>query len=70
MTIKAQELLDKTMELSLRPQKGDRQKLIAFILREVVEQLQYYQCCAEEGVEDWVLDARAVYELAEEVENL
>lgn len=64
---RAQELLDKTMELSLRPQKGDRQKLIAFILREVVEQLQYYN--VHPG-EDMIIDARAVYELAEEVEVL
>jgi len=37
MTTRAQDLLDKTMELSLRPRKGDRQELIAFILRESVE---------------------------------
>ena len=34
---RAQDLLDKTMELCLRPRKDDRQKLIAFILRESVE---------------------------------
>lgn len=67
MTQRAQELLDKTMELSLRPQKGDRQKLITFILREVVEQLQYYN--VHPG-EDMIIDARSVYELAEEVEVL
>ena len=67
MTQRAQELLDKTMELSLRPQKGDRQKLIAFILREVVEQLQYYN--VHPG-EDMIIDARAVYELCDEVEAL
>ena len=64
---RAQELLDKTMELSLRPQKGDRQKLIAFILREVVDQLQYYN--VHPG-EDMIIDARAVYELCDEVEAL
>jgi hypothetical protein len=67
MTQRAQELLDKTMELSLRPQKGDRQKLIVFILREVVEQLQYYNVYPGE---DMIIDARAVYELCDEVEAL
>lgn len=67
MTQRAQELLDRTMKLSLRPQKGDRQKLIAFILREVVEQLQYYN--VHPG-EDMIIDARAVYDLADEVEKL
>ena len=67
MTQRAQDLLDKTMKLSLRPQKGDRQKLIVFILREVVEQLQYYN--VHPG-EDMIIDARAVYDLADEVEAL
>ena len=70
MTQRAQELLDKTMELSLRPQKGDRQKLIAFILREVVEQLQYDISDWMESTDHMVIDARAVYELADEVEVL
>jgi hypothetical protein len=67
MTQRAQELLDETMELSLRPRKGDRQKLIAFILREVVNQLQYYNVYPGE---DMIINARAVYELADEVEAL
>ena len=36
MTIRAQELLDASMELTLRPQSGDRAKVIATALREVV----------------------------------
>lgn len=39
-------------------------------LREVVNQLQYDQCCEDEGVEDMVLDARAVLDIAEELEAL
>ena len=45
-------------------------KIIADILRDVVEQLQYYQCCEEEGVEDMVLDARDVLDVCDELENL
>ena len=39
VTIRAQELLDSTMKLSLRPQRNDRQKIIAFILRAAADRL-------------------------------
>jgi hypothetical protein len=39
-------------------------------LREIVFQLQYYQCCEEEGVEDMVLDARAILDVCDELEKL
>jgi len=45
-------------------------KIIADILREVVEQLQYYQCCGDEGAEDMVLDARDVLDVCDELEVL
>ena len=48
----------------------DSRKIIASVLREVVIQLQYYQCCEDEGVVDMVLDARAVLDIAEELEAL
>jgi hypothetical protein len=35
-----------------------------------VNEHQYYQCCEEEGVEDMVVDARLLYELADELEAL
>ena len=41
---------------------------VAAALREVVEQLQYYQF--KEDVEDMVLDARAVLDVCDELENL
>ena len=41
---------------------------IANALREVVEQLQYYQF--KEDVEDWVLDSRAILDVCDELENL
>jgi hypothetical protein len=43
-------------------------RIIADILREVVEQLQYYQF--KEDVEDLVLDARAILDVCDELENL
>jgi hypothetical protein len=48
----------------------NRRVKIAAALREVVFQLQYYQCCEEEGVEDMVLDARAILDVADELEIL
>jgi len=44
----------------------DSRKIIANVLREVVNQLQYYNCF--EG-EDMLLDARAVLDIAEELEG-
>ena len=38
MTERAQQIVDVTMELTLRPKSGDRAKVIATALREVVEQ--------------------------------
>ena len=43
---------------------------LAAALREVVIQLQYYQCCEDEGVEDMVLDSRAILDVADELEVL
>jgi hypothetical protein len=46
----------------------NRRVKIAAALREVVFQLQYYQCCEEEGVVDMVLDSRAILDVADELE--
>jgi hypothetical protein len=43
---------------------------LAAAIREIVNEFQYYQCCEEEGVEDMVVDARVLYELANELEEL
>jgi hypothetical protein len=44
----------------------DSRKIIANVLRELVNQLQYYNCL--EG-EDMLLDARAVLDVADELEG-
>ena len=43
---------------------------VAAAIREIVNEFQYYQCCEDEGVEDMVVDARLLYELADELEKL
>ena len=39
MTTRALQILESTMELSMRPKKDDRQKLIARVINEVAERL-------------------------------
>ena len=48
----------------------DSRKIIASVLREVVSQLKYDQSCWDEPVEHMVLDARAILDVADELENL
>ena len=43
---------------------------VAAAIRAIVNEFQYYQCCEDEGVEDMVVDARLLYELADELEAL
>jgi hypothetical protein len=43
--------------------------IAAVTLREVVVQLQYYQCCRDQDIEDMVLDARAILDVADELEG-
>ncbi len=43
---------------------------VAAAIREIVNEHQYYQCCKDEGVEDMVVDARVLYDLADELEAL
>ena len=62
-TQRAQEIVDATMKLTLRPQKDDRKKLIAFIINEVAARL-----CT-----DWAegqMPQDVLYEIADEVEAL
>ena len=63
MTTRALQILEATMELSMRPKSGDRQKLIARVIREVADRL-----CTDWGeLEDPVSVLR---EIADEVEAL
>jgi hypothetical protein len=56
-------------ELIVEP-TDDMKEALAAAIREIVNEFQYYQCCEEEGVEDMVVDARVLYELATELEEL
>jgi hypothetical protein len=43
---------------------------VVAVIRAIVNEHQYYQCCEDEGVEDMVVDARLLYDLADELEAL
>lgn len=63
MTTRALQILESTMELSMRPKSGDRQKLIARVIREVADRL-----CTDWGeLEDPI---EILLEIADEVEAL
>ena len=53
-----------------QPATDDMKEALATAIREIANQYQYYQCCEEVGVEDMVVDARVLYELADELEAL
>jgi hypothetical protein len=43
---------------------------VAAVIREIVNEHQYYQCCRDQDIEDMVVDARLLYDLADELEAL
>ena len=63
MTIRAQELLDASMELTLRPQSEDRKKVVACVIREVADRL-----CTDWG--ELQCPIEVLREIADEVEAL
>ena len=67
----AQAVLDAAMTtpIVLGDYEATRSHQIAASLYELVVQLQYYQCCRDQDIEDMVLDARAILDVAEELEG-
>jgi len=63
MTIRAQQIVDVTMKLTLRPKQGDRQKVIAAAIHEVADRL-----CTDLGELECPIDK--LREIADEVEAL
>ena len=63
MTTRALQILESTMELSVRPKSGDRQKLIARVINEVADRL-----CTDLG--EMECPIQVLREIANEVEAL
>jgi hypothetical protein len=63
MTERAQQIVDATMELTLRPQSEDRKKVVACVIREVANRL-----CTDWGEVQHPVDV--LDEIADEVEAL
>jgi hypothetical protein len=63
MTIRAQQIIDATMELTLRPQSEDRKKVVACVIREVADRL-----CTDLGELECPIEV--LRDIADEVEAL
>jgi hypothetical protein len=63
MTERAQQIVDATMELTLRPQSEDRKKVVACVIREVADRL-----CTDWAELQHPVDV--LREIADEVEAL
>jgi cytidine deaminase len=70
MTERAQKVMEAFYQPMNRSSHYYDKFSVAAVIREIVNEHQYYQCCEEEGVEDMVVDARVLYELADELEDL
>jgi len=63
MTIRAEQIVNATLELTLRPQQDDRKKVVACVIREVANRL-----CTDWGEVQHPVDV--LHEIADEVEAL
>jgi hypothetical protein len=63
MTIRAQQIVNATLELTLRPQSEDRKKVIACVIREVADRL-----CTDLG--EMECPVEVLREIADEVDAL
>jgi hypothetical protein len=63
MTIRAEQIVNATLELTLRPQSEDRKKVVACVIREVANRL-----CTDWGEMQHPVDV--LDEIADEVEAL
>ena len=62
-TIRAEQIVNATLELTLRPKSGDRKKVVACVIREVADRL-----CTDLGELECPVDV--LREIADEVEAL
>jgi hypothetical protein len=63
MTIRAEQIVNATLELTLRPQSEDRKKVVACVIREVADRL-----CTDLGERECPIDK--LRQIADEVEAL
>jgi hypothetical protein len=72
MTERAQKLREVARQALYRtPNDQECEVPIAVaVIREIVNEFQYYQCCRDQDIEDMVVDARVLYDLANELEEL
>ena len=69
MTVIAQKIYDAWEKEWLKQKDFYEHRALAAALCELVVQLQYYQCCRDQDIEDMVLDSHAILDVAEELEE-
>jgi len=70
MTERAQQIWEAFKgELIVEP-TDDMREALSTAIREVANEFQYFQCCRDQDIEDMVVDAQVLYNLANELDNL
>lgn len=70
MTEQTQAIVDATMDLALRPQKNDRQKVIAAALRELIKQYSYTHLYLDGDHGIGVVNVRDIMKVIQELEEV
>jgi hypothetical protein len=68
MTERAQKIVDATMELTLRPQQGDRARVIAAAIREIIDEYEIFM--DDDSYGNMVVTSNELRILADELEAL
>jgi hypothetical protein len=68
MTTRAQKIVDATMELTLRPQKGDRARVIAAAIRMIIDEYEIFM--DDDSYGNMVVTSNELRILADELEAL
>ena len=69
MTERAQKIWETFCRELIGEPTEDQKEALGSAIRAIANEFQYYQCCEEEGVEDMVIDACLLYDLAAELEE-
>ena len=68
MTTRAQKIVDATMELTLRPQQGDRARVIAAAIRMIIDEYEIFM--DDDSYGNMVVTSNELRILADELEAL
>jgi hypothetical protein len=52
------------------PPTDDMREALAVAVRTIAYQYQYYQCCKDDEVEDMVIEANTLYDIARDLDKM